>query len=360
MLKIESLTIKYGDYTALTDFSTEIPDHRITTVLGPSGCGKSTLLGGIAGIRQPLKGRINLNGRVFYDGCREISLPPEKRNIGFVFQDYALWPHLTLAKNLDYPLRVRKIDRNKRKEALASVLDLIRLKGKEHRYPHEMSGGEQQRAALGRALITMPDLLIMDEPLSNLDALLREEMQEEIRALQKKLRLTILHVTHDQSEALAMSDHIILMNQGRLEQEGPARWIYRKPANSFCADFLGKSNLIEGEIIRRDGFDCFSCGGKIFSLPPGVLHSAGTIIDRAKGLFSLRPEDIQMKEGSSQKLFLEAGWGIISHITYKGPYSLYHVQWENHDLRIWDRTGIAYKEGDTVPLQFKRLVRLER
>ena len=360
MLKINGLTIKYGDFTALSDFSAEIPDHKITTVLGPSGCGKSTLLGGIAGIRQPLSGRISLNGRIFYDGNREIHLPPEKRNIGFVFQDYALWPHLTLSKNLDYPLRVRKIKRGEREKSLAFILNLIHLRGKEHRYPHELSGGEQQRAALGRALITEPDLLILDEPLSNLDALLREEMQEEIRNLQKRLQLTILHVTHDQTEALAMSDHIILMNEGRLEQEGTARRIYREPANSFCADFLGKSNLIKGIITNRGGKTFFSCAGKESILPRGILRSAGSEDISQEALFSLRPEDIQMRERMNRKPFLEAGTGIINHITYKGPYSLYHVQWENHDLRVWDKTGIAYKEGDTVPLQFRRLVRLER
>ena len=359
MLEIESLTINYGDFTALNDFSAQIPDHKITTVLGPSGCGKSTLLGGIAGIRQPLSGRINLNGRTFYNGSRDICLPPEKRNIGFVFQDYALWPHLSLAKNLDYPLRVRKIRRGEREQSLASILKLIHLNGKEHRYPHELSGGEQQRAALGRALITEPDLLILDEPLSNLDALLREEMQEEIRNLQKKLQLTILHVTHDQSEALAMSDHIILMNKGRLEQQGKARRIYTEPANSFCADFLGKSNLIRGKITSRNKRTCFSCAGKEFVLPYGILLSNDSEDNSQETLFSLRPEDIQMRERMNRRPFLEAGTGVINHITYKGPYSLYHVQWENQDLRVWDKTGIAYKEGDSVPLKFKRLVRLE-
>jgi len=355
MLKLESLTVHYGDFYALDSFSAAIPGREITTILGPSGCGKSTLLGAVAGILLPSKGYVALDKQVFFDTDSGRNLPPEKRNIGFVFQNYALWPHLNLTRNLDYPLRVRKKSREERESSVQKTLSLIHLRGKEKRYPHELSGGEQQRAALGRALITEPDLLLMDEPLSNLDARLREEMQEEIRSLQQRLQLTILHVTHDQSEALAMSDHIIVMHDGRSVQEGAPRHIYRDPASSFSADFVGKSNLLKGQTEHRNNRLFFRCGEKEMLIPESFYKSPRP----ENTLFSLRPEDIIIGKTKGTGNIIPAGTGIVERAIYRGASTLYLVRWGSELLRVLGNTEHPLRSGAKIELSFGRMVQLE-
>jgi iron(III) transport system ATP-binding protein len=250
-LILENIIKNYGTVDAVKGISLNVHEGELIGILGPSGCGKSTLLSCIAGIEPIDSGRIVLNGRPLVDKQEKIFIPPEKRRMGFVFQDYALWPHMTVGKNLAYPLKIQRFTQSERENQVNRMIELVRLDGKKNRFPHELSGGERQRVALGRALIMNPDILLLDEPLSNLDARLREEMQLEIRSLQRELRLTVIHVTHDQSEAMAMSDRIILMNKGEIVQKGRPKSLYNNPASSFAARFMGTNNLIEGIISYR-------------------------------------------------------------------------------------------------------------
>lgn len=239
-LEIKNLNKTFGKTVAVKDFSFLLEDKQFLTILGPSGCGKSTLLSCIAGIQMPDNGELYLKNREIFNKERKINLPPEKRNIGFVFQNYALWPHMNVKDHLSFPLKIKKMATNSIEARCGAILSLLRLEGKENRYPHQLSGGEQQRVALGRALIMEPDLLLMDEPLSNLDTILREDMQFEIREIQKKLGLTAVLVTHDQREAYNMSDKVIVMNKGSIEQYDLMNNIIDFPKTKFVSSFIRK------------------------------------------------------------------------------------------------------------------------
>lgn len=237
---------------AVEDFSLEIEPGELVTLLGPSGCGKTTVLRMLAGFESPTAGDIRLNGEKINH------LPPNKRNSAMVFQSYALFPHMNVEDNILYGLKIRGISEDEKQKRLAKLLKNVNLIGYERRRPSELSGGQQQRVALARALIVEPSILLFDEPLSNLDAKLRESMRNEIRAIQKNLGITALYVTHDQSEAMAISDRVVVMNKARIEQVGRPEEIYSKPKTRFVADFMGAANFIPARLIaqveRNDGF----------------------------------------------------------------------------------------------------------
>ena len=240
---LKNLTKKYGKVIAVDDVSLEIKDGELFTFLGPSGCGKTTTLRLIAGFEMPDKGKILFNDTdVTYK-------KPYERNTAMVFQNYALWPHMTVYENIAYGLKVRKYPKDEIKRKVKEVLELVKLEGLENRYPNQLSGGQQQRVALARALVVEPDVLLLDEPLSNLDAKLRIEMREEIKRIQKNLKITAIYVTHDQEEAMSMSDRLAVMNKGKVLQVGTPEEIYFYPKNLFVATFIGKSTIIEGKII---------------------------------------------------------------------------------------------------------------
>ena len=246
-LKLVGIRQYYGKNLVINDVELYVQDGEFITLLGPSGSGKTTLLMIIAGFVQPSHGQIELNGKSI------LYLPPEKRNFGIVFQGYALFPHLNVFENVAFPLRTRKIDENIIKKRVMNTLDMVQLVQLETRLPKQLSGGQQQRVALARALIFEPSLLLLDEPLGALDKKLREELQIELRILHKRLGSTFISVTHDQEEALSLSDRVAVINDGKIEQVGPPEELYEKPRNLFVADFLGKSNLFEGEIIDIKG-----------------------------------------------------------------------------------------------------------
>ncbi|MBI4041763.1 MAG: ABC transporter ATP-binding protein [Deltaproteobacteria bacterium] len=208
------------------------------SLLGPSGCGKTTTLRLIAGLCEPSGGKMLIGDQVVFDLNQKIYTPPEKRNMGMVFQSYALWPHMTVFQNVAYPLKIQKHSKQHIQETVQTFLALVHLSGLEHRYPHELSGGQQQRVALARALIRKPEVLLLDEPLSNLDAKLRKAMCRELRDLQQRLKITTVYVTHDQQEALWMSDKVVLMNQGRIDQLGTPQELAHQPKSEFAKDFL--------------------------------------------------------------------------------------------------------------------------
>lgn len=245
-VKLENVTKKYGQTLAVNDFSAELPDGHLICLLGPSGCGKSTLLNMLCGIIPVTQGHI------FFDEKEVSKLPPDKRNIGMVFQNYALYPHLTVLENIAFPLEVKKIPKKERIEQAKKIASLVHVDNLLKRFPAELSGGQQQRVAIARAIIKKPQLLLMDEPLSNLDARLRLEMREEIRRIQKETGITTIFVTHDQEEAMAISDSILLMKNGNLIQSGLCQNLYSKPECRFVAEFLGNPPINQLKLTNKE------------------------------------------------------------------------------------------------------------
>ncbi|HEX7131696.1 MAG TPA: ABC transporter ATP-binding protein [Iamia sp.] len=248
-LHIANLSKAFGGSTALDDVSIDGKDGELLTLLGPSGCGKSTTLWAIAGLHPPDHGRITAGDAVLFDDAAKVDLPPEDRECGVVFQSYAVWPHMTVAENVGYPLKLRRQRGAARAARVAEVLDLVELGRFADRYPHQLSGGQQQRVALARALAHPPRLLLLDEPFSNLDAKLRERARTWLRDLQRTVGITTIFVTHDQDEALSMSDRIVVMDHGVVRQVGAPEEIYDTPTDLFVADFIGTINLLEGHVV---------------------------------------------------------------------------------------------------------------
>ena len=246
---IKNVSKVFGDNVVLKEFNETFQEGEFITLLGPSGCGKTTMLRIIAGFEKPSSGEVYIDDQLVSGG--KTFVPPEKRSIGMVFQSYAVWPHMNVFDNVAYPLTIKKTPKNTIKENVDRVLEIVHLSQYAQRFPNQLSGGQQQRVALARALVAVPKLLLLDEPLSNLDAKLRESMRFEIKDIQKKLGITVVYVTHDQTEAMAMSDRIFLINRGVVQQSGTPGEIYNQPANQFVADFLGKVDFFKGEV--RDG-----------------------------------------------------------------------------------------------------------
>jgi iron(III) transport system ATP-binding protein len=252
-VELRSLTKRYGSTAVVDDVSLTISHGSLVCLLGPSGCGKTTTLRLIAGFVEPTEGEIRVGDRVVSSPQR--SLPPERRNMSMIFQSYALWPHMTVAENITYGLKLRKTDAATTRTKLDAILATTRLAPLADRYPGELSGGQQQRVALARALIVEPETLLLDEPLSNLDANLREEMRFEIRRLHDEYRYTTVYVTHDQSEAMTTADVICVMNAGKIEQAGSPEDIYERPNSEFVARFIGMSNVVRGKVLTGDRVD---------------------------------------------------------------------------------------------------------
>ena len=250
---VNSLTKTFGENPVLKGVTFTIKDGEFFTLLGASGCGKSTTLNCIAGLEQPTSGSISVGGTTFVNTDQNVFLPPEERNLGMVFQSYALWPHMTVAKNLALPLNIRKVPKDKQKVLIAEALDKVGLADLSGRYPHQLSGGQQQRVALARALVYSPTVLLLDEPLSNLDAKLREQARAWLKRLQEDLGITTVYVTHDQDEALALSDRIAVMAGGNMIQVGTPHEIYESPAAPEVAAFIGRCNFLTGQVLTHAG-----------------------------------------------------------------------------------------------------------
>lgn len=285
-IRFDNVCMSYGDFHALRDIDLTVREGEFLTLLGPSGCGKSTTLRLISGFARPTRGRILIGGEDV-DG-----LSPQRRMIGMVFQDYALFPHLTVAENVGFGLRERKVKKADRVERVRELIHMVRLDGLENRHPDEISGGQRQRVALARALAFPPKVLLMDEPLGALDLKLREVMQAEIRRIHRETGVTTIYVTHDQSEAIFLSDRIAIMNGGRIEQLDTPESIYRYPATRFSANFMGRSNLLTGRVddpCPRAPVVVFNTGAKVTCRPRDGL-AAGQEVSVA-----IRPESIHME-----------------------------------------------------------------
>jgi ABC-type Fe3+/spermidine/putrescine transport system ATPase subunit len=289
ILRVRGLTKRYGDATVVDSLSFELFAGELLTLLGPSGCGKSTTLRMIAGLEQPDAGNVWVRGRLVASPAQRIMVPPEGRNLGLVFQSYAIWPHMTVAENIAYPLRVRRMTRSAIKTKVDEMIRLVRLEGLGERMSSELSGGQQQRVALARALAYEPDLLLLDEPLSNLDAMLRKEMRSQLKSLQRRLATTFLYVTHDQEEAMSLSSRIVVMNGGRAEQIAAPGTVYENPATRFVQDFVGRTITLRGRGARMGSAPCVSIGGGTISL---AANEAVRVVVGQPIEVSLRPEDV--------------------------------------------------------------------
>ena len=291
---IKNITKAFGDNVVLKSFNETFKDGEFITLLGPSGCGKTTMLRIIAGFEKPTSGELYIDDRLVSGG--KTFVPPEKRSIGMVFQSYAVWPHMNVFDNVAYPLAIRKAPKAEIRASLEKVLGVVHLSQYADRFPNQLSGGQQQRVALARALVAAPKLLLLDEPLSNLDAKLRESMRFEIKEIQRELGITVVYVTHDQTEAMAMSDRIFLINRGVVQQSGTPQEIYNTPANQFVADFLGKVDFFKGEV--KDGRIVFpGMGGQ--SIPYGGPRTGKVEV-------AIRPENIFFAEDGVLTGTLEA------------------------------------------------------
>ena len=291
---IKHITKAFGDNVVLREFNEVFGEGEFITLLGPSGCGKTTMLRIIAGFEKPTAGELYIDDQLVSGG--KTFIPPEKRGIGMVFQSYAVWPHMNVFENVAYPLAIKKTPKPEIKKSVERVLEIVHLRQYADRLPSQLSGGQQQRVALARALVAAPKLLLLDEPLSNLDAKLRESMRFEIKEIQKSLGITVVYVTHDQTEAMAMSDRIFLINRGVVQQRGTPQEIYNQPANQFVADFLGKVDFFKGE--AQDGRIVFP-GMDGQSIPYGGPR-------RGKVDVAIRPENIFFTESGPLHGVLEA------------------------------------------------------
>ena len=250
-IRFNNVVKRFGDVTVIPGFSATVADGEFLTLLGPSGCGKTTMLRILAGFEKVTDGEVWLGDTLV--SSPSVHVPPEKRNIGMVFQSYAVWPHMNVFDNVAYPLRIRGVPRQEMRERVLRALEIVHLQGLENRMPSQLSGGQQQRVALARAIVAEPKMLLLDEPLSNLDAKLREAMRFELKEIQRRLGITVVYVTHDQAEAMAMSDRIIVMNKGVIEQVAPPAEIYDRPKSRFVADFVGLVNFLEATVESADG-----------------------------------------------------------------------------------------------------------
>lgn len=253
-IEVSRLVKKFGTLAAVDDVSFDV-GNEIVSLLGPSGCGKTTTLRCIAGFEAPDQGKISIMGQEMSDAQKKVFVPAEKRGLGMVFQSYALWPHMTVYDNIAYPLKIRKIPKPEIQDKVKKVLALMALEGLESRYPSQLSGGQQQRIALGRSIVYEPKVLLLDEPLSNLDFKMREKTRGELRTLLKKIGIASVYVTHDQEEAFVLSDRVIVMNKGKIVQEGSPAEIYSKPADEFVGSFIGRANLLTAEVVDKNSSD---------------------------------------------------------------------------------------------------------
>ncbi|MBU4426573.1 MAG: ABC transporter ATP-binding protein [Desulfobacterales bacterium] len=342
ILEMNSLSKRYESFFAVDHISSEVKKGEFLTLLGPSGSGKTTTLMMIAGFVEPT------SGDILIEGSSIVSKPPHKRDVGMVFQNYALFPHLTVFENIAFPLKMRKTEKSEIEKRVNDVLELVRLPEVSGRYPKQLSGGQQQRIALARALVFNPPLLLMDEPLGALDKQLREHMQLEIKHIQEDLDITVIYVTHDQAEALTMSDTIAVMNHGKIMQYGSAEDLYERPANKFVAEFIGESNFLEGKIESIDG-------DSIYARTHGQLEiHAKQNQDVSLGqevFFTLRPERITFINETGQ--MTNTFNGVIEEVVYVGEISKYMIRLSEEDdlfiLKQQNQLGVKkYKKGDRV------------
>ena len=315
MIRVEHLSKRFatggGEVAALDDVSLEVRQGELLTLLGPSGCGKTTMLRSIAGLEEPDAGEIAIGDRTVFSATPPRFVPPNDRRIGMVFQSYAVWPHMSVYQNVVYPLRPRKLGGERERERVLAVLELVGLAEQVDRPAPLLSGGQQQRVALARALVAEPDVLLLDEPLSNLDAKLRDDMRVELRALQRRLGITAVYVTHDQSEALAISDQVALMSGGRIVERATPSELYERPRSRFAAEFIGAANIIPVRITSR------ADGAAIAEAPWGSVHLAEAPFAGGDAQLLIRPEDVELVANGGGVNVWDA---VVVDVTFLGAH----------------------------------------
>src|SRR5499425_3559945 len=355
VLSLDRVTKLFGTARAVDDVSLSIRRGEIFTLLGPSGCGKTTTLRLVAGLEHPDEGEIILRDRVVASARRRLFLPPNRRNLGMVFQSYAVWPHMTVFENVAYPLQLRRVSRAVIRDKVARVLDLVGLGGLSERPGTLLSGGQMQRLALCRALVYEPDLLLLDEPFSNLDAKLREQMRVELKLLQRRLGLTVLFVTHDQIEALSLSNRIAVMHRGRAEQIGSPRSLYEEPGSAFVRDFLGQTVILKGTIDRAGSPTVAvmlegSLAGRTLAGrgAPGATLSVG-----AGAHVAVRPEDIEVASHEQPAAPGHTLDGVIEALLFVGDrYEARVALSDEQRILLFLARGGEWREGQRLRLHF--------
>jgi iron(III) transport system ATP-binding protein len=341
-IEVSELVVRYGDVVAVDGIGFSIQPGELVTLLGPSGCGKTTTLRSIAGLEDPSAGVIRLGGEVVYSSAAKRNVPSEKRGLSMVFQSYAIWPHMTVAENVAYGLNVRKMPRAEVEKHVRRVLDLVQMVPYADRAASKLSGGQQQRIAVARAIAFSPTVLLFDEPLSNLDAKLRTEMRVELRELQRRLDITSVYVTHDQEEALAISDRVIVMNRGRIEQIGSPEVIYNRPESVFVADFVGAANLIPGTVKgTQDGRTVFETAG-------GVLVTAAMPAKGGETVLAVRSAYIGLQEAAGANV----AHGTVHRRMFHGDFIQYVVDWPAGQLIVRRPPTEMIAEGAAVTVSF--------
>ncbi|HEU5018395.1 MAG TPA: ABC transporter ATP-binding protein [Pseudolabrys sp.] len=339
---LKGITKSYGGggMAAVANLDLDIGDNQFVTLLGPSGCGKTTTLRLIAGYMAPDSGTIAVDGRLM--SSKDTLVLPEHRGMGMVFQNYAVWPHKTVFENVVFGLKLRKVPVAKARDLVHAALAQVNLSGYEDRLPSQLSGGQQQRVALARSLVVEPDILLLDEPLSNLDAKLREHMRSELKHLQRRTGITFIYVTHDQSEALALSDMVAVIHGGKLQQFGTPQEVYSRPANRIVADFMGSVNLLPGEVstVRNGRGDIVIAG----MLPTQAALPAGA--DRGSQIeVAVRPESVLLAAAGKDGIRAE-----VTDRTFLGNLNEYQVRLGQHMLRVQTHPKETFAVGDTVGL----------
>jgi iron(III) transport system ATP-binding protein len=347
-ISIERVSKRYGSVSAVRDLSLEVRDREFVTLLGPSGCGKTTLLRLVAGFLTPDEGIIRIDGQTL--SSPDAVVPPERRGMGMVFQSYAIWPHKTVYENVAFGLEVRGVRRAEARERVARMLQLVNLAGLEQRLPGELSGGQQQRVALARSLVVEPTILLLDEPLSNLDAKLRERMRWELKDLQRRTGITFVYVTHDQGEAMALSDRIAVLHGGVLLQAGPPREVYARPSSREVADFMGLVNLLPGQVVgtRGDGSLVSVAGGAPVRLSGTPALGVGTAVQVA-----IRPESLRLASDGAAAVDGTHGVlrGKIAELTFLGNLIDCHMVLD-------DGTRVRVQAGPEASLQVGQTLRV--
>jgi ABC-type Fe3+/spermidine/putrescine transport system ATPase subunit len=347
VIEVSDLVVRYGDAVAVDGIGFTVAPGEHVTLLGPSGCGKTTTLRAIAGLEEPSGGSITIDGNTVYAAAERRNVPAERRGVSMVFQSYAVWPHMSVADNVAYGLRVRKLPKPEIAEQVDRALGLVQMRAFASRSASLLSGGQQQRVALARAIAFSPNVLLFDEPLSNLDAKLRAEMRVELRELQRRLGVTSLYVTHDQEEALAISDRVIVMNVGRIEQVGTPQEIYNRPKNRFVADFVGSANLIAGRVAAGAGAGPvgFEAAGGL-SLQAWAAHAP----HGGETHVAIRTAYIDLAKTANGAA--NATQGTIRSRLFHGDFIQYIVDWPAGQLTVRRPPTELFEEGEAVTLSF--------
>ena len=359
VLALDRVSKRFGEAAAVDSVSLSIRRGEVFTLLGPSGCGKTTTLRLVAGLEHPDAGEITLRDRVVASAARRLFVAPNQRNLGMVFQSYAVWPHMTVFENVAYPLQLRGLPKAAVREKVTRVLDLVGLGGMDARPGTQLSGGQMQRLALCRALVYEPDLLLLDEPFSNLDAKLREQMRVEVKLLQRRLGITVLFVTHDQVEALSLSDRIAVMHRGRVEQVGPPRALYERPATAFVRDFLGQTVVLTGRVAPPASGHA---AGQVTVAMNGTL-AGSTLTGRnaaetwpapgAAATVAIRPEDIRVAPDADASPDPHHLLGTIDALSFVGDrYEARVTFGGEHAIVLLLTRAREWREGERVRLVF--------